>query len=56
MNRIVIFLRIGAPSHAALAALADQHNGHIPDQHRGPDGWWRGTVVLSDTHAEDKRG
>lgn len=49
MGRIIRFLRVGASTRAELDAHAGAHGGEIPDAHTGPDGSWRGTVVVSDT-------
>lgn len=49
MPRVITYLRIGADSLGELDAHASKHGGEIPDYHTGPDGCWRGTVVLSDT-------
>ena len=49
MPRVITYLRVGCDTRAELDAHASTHGGVIPDPHTGPDGCWRGTIVLSDT-------
>lgn len=46
--RVITMVRVGADTHEDLHDHAARLGGHVPDQHRGPDGMWRGTVIVSD--------
>jgi hypothetical protein len=52
MTRTVKFLRLpDAATRADLEASAPP-GSHVPDAHLGPDGRWRGTAVVSDSHPD----